>query len=394
MLENIRLSFGGIWSHKMRSFLTMLGIILGIAAIIAIVSTIKGTNDQIEANLIGSGSNNVRVTLQKDGYELDLSYEEVPNGVTEISNEAMEEIRNIEHVEKASRYKSRQEYDGVYHLNNSLSGGKIVGADVVYLDACDYSVIKGRGFSENDFKKAKKVALIDDEAKKALFQGDEAVGKTIEIKGEPYVVIGEIGESDSYEVVINSIEDYYMYSDMEAGGTVVVPNVTWPAIYRYDEPDNLIVKADKTDNMASVGKSAADILNTYIYSDDDTVKYKAENLLEQAKQIQQLSQSTNMMLICIAGISLLVGGIGVMNIMLVSVTERTSEIGLKKAIGAGKGAILGQFLTEAVVLTCMGGIIGVIVGIFLSKVISAFMGIPTSISFFAAVFSVIFSMAI
>ncbi len=394
MLENIRLSFGGIWSHKMRSFLTMLGIIIGIAAIIAIVSTIKGTNDQIEANLIGSGSNNVRITLQKDGYELDLSYEEVPNGVTEISNEAIEEIRSIEHVEKASRYKSRQEYDGVYHLNNSLSGGKIVGADEVYLDACDYSVIKGRGFSENDFMKAKKVALIDDKAKKALFQGDEAVGKTIEIKGEPYVVIGEIAESDSYEVVINSIEDYYMYSDMEAGGTVVVPNVTWPAIYRYDEPDNLIVKADKTDNMASAGKSAADILNTYINSDDDTVKYKAENLLEQAKQIQQLSQSTNMMLICIAGISLLVGGIGVMNIMLVSVTERTSEIGLKKAIGAGKGAILGQFLTEAVVLTCMGGIIGVIVGIFLSKVISAFMGIPTSISFFAAVFSVIFSMAI
>ena len=107
-----------------------------------------------------------------------------------------------------------------------------------------------------------------------------------------------------------------------------------------------------------------------------------------------LSQSTNMMLIWIAGISLLVGGIGVMNIMLVSVTERTSEIGLKKAIGAGKGAILGQFLTEAVVLTSLGGLVGVLVGVILSKVISMLNGTPTAISPAAAILAVLFSMAI
>ena len=121
---------------------------------------------------------------------------------------------------------------------------------------------------------------------------------------------------------------------------------------------------------------------------------KKPRILEQAKQIQQLSASTNMMLIWIAGISLLVGGIGVMNIMLVSVTERTSEIGLKKAIGAPKGAILGQFLTEAVVLTSIGGIVGVIVGVILSKVISALNSIPTSINGGAAILAVLFSMAI
>ena len=119
-----------------------------------------------------------------------------------------------------------------------------------------------------------------------------------------------------------------------------------------------------------------------------------QDLQEQAKQIQQLSQSTNMMLIWIAGISLLVGGIGVMNIMLVSVTERTSEIGLKKAIGAGKGAILGQFLTEAVVLTSLGGLVGVLVGVILSKVISMLNGTPTAISPAAAILAVLFSMAI
>lgn len=394
MLENIRLSFRGIWSHKMRSFLTMLGIIIGIAAIIAIVSTIQGTNDQIEKNLIGSGSNNVKVTLQKDGYDIDLSYDSVPAGITEVSDSTLNQIKDIDHVESASLYKSRQNYNDVYYLNTILSGGTVLGIDSGYFDTCGYAIMKGRGFSQNDYDKSKKVALIDEKAQKALFQGESAIGKTIEIKGEPFSVVGIVTEKDSYELVINSIEDYYTYSNDSSAGNIFVPESVWPVIYRYDEPQNLILKTDSADNMAAAGKAAQDILNSSMASSDGSTEYKAQDLLEQAKQIQQLSQSTNMMLIWIAGISLLVGGIGVMNIMLVSVTERTSEIGLKKAIGAGKGAILGQFLTEAVVLTSIGGLVGVIVGVILSKVISALNGTPTSINPAAAVLAVLFSMAI
>lgn len=394
MLENIRLSFRGIWSHKMRSFLTMLGIIIGIAAIIAIVSTIQGTNDQIEKNLIGSGSNNVKVTLQKDGYDIDLSYDSVPAGITEVSDSTLDQIKDIDHVESASLYKSRQNYNDVYYLNTILSGGTVLGIDSGYFDTCGYTIMKGRGFSQNDYDKSKKVALIDEKAQKALFQGESAIGKTIEIKGEPFSVVGIVTEKDSYELVINSIEDYYTYSNDSSAGNIFVPESVWPVIYRYDEPQNLILKTDSADNMAAAGKAAQDILNSSMASSDGSTEYKAQDLLEQAKQIQQLSQSTNMMLIWIAGISLLVGGIGVMNIMLVSVTERTSEIGLKKAIGAGKGAILGQFLTEAVVLTSIGGLVGVIVGVILSKVISALNGTPTSINPVAAVLAVLFSMAI
>lgn len=394
MLENIRLSFRGIWSHKMRSFLTMLGIIIGIAAIIAIVSTIQGTNDQIEKNLIGSGSNNVKVTLQKDGYDIDLSYDSVPAGITEVSDSTLDQIKDIDHVESASLYKSRQNYNDVYYLNTILSGGTVLGIDSDYFDTCGYTIMKGRGFSQNDYDKSKKVALIDEKAQKALFQGESAIGKTIEIKGEPFSVVGIVTEKDSYELVINSIEDYYTYSNDSSAGNIFVPESVWPVIYRYDEPQNLILKTDSADNMAAAGKAAQDILNSSMASSDGSTEYKAQDLLEQAKQIQQLSQSTNMMLIWIAGIALLVGGIGVMNIMLVSVTERTSEIGLKKAIGAGKGAILGQFLTEAVVLTSIGGLVGVIVGVILSKVISALNGTPTSINPAAAVLAVLFSMAI
>ena len=127
---------------------------------------------------------------------------------------------------------------------------------------------------------------------------------------------------------------------------------------------------------------------------DDAVTYKAEDLLEKARNKQELANSTNSLLIWIASIALLVGGIGVMNIMLVSVTERTNEIGLKKALGARDNRILAQFLTEAVVLTSLGGIVGVISGIILAEVISRAAGTPVAISIPAIILSVLFSMAI
>ena len=144
--------------------------------------------------------------------------------------------------------------------------------------------------------------------------------------------------------------------------------------------------------MGSVGRKCADLLNANITSED--IRYKASDILEQAKQLQELSAATNQQLLWIASISLLVGGIGVMNIMLVSVTERTREIGLKKAIGARKRRILAQFLTEAAVLTSLGGILGVIAGIVLAQVISRVSQTPSAISVPAIIFSVLFSMAI
>ena len=177
----------------------------------------------------------------------------------------------------------------------------------------------------------------------------------------------------------------------DQSGKIIIPDNVWPVIYQYDEPQNLVVRAKSTDDMTAAGEKAADILNAMLTVSDDTVKYKGEDLLEQATQIQEISNSTNQQLIWIASISLLVGGIGVMNIMLVSVTERTGEIGLKKALGARKRRILTQFLTEAAVLTLLGGIIGVLGGIALAYIISKVSAVPVAISGVSIVIAVLFS---
>ena len=128
MFENIALSFQGIWSHKMRSFLTMLGIIIGIASIITIVSTIKGTNDQIKANLIGAGNNVVTVTLKQDGYNADLQYGAIPQGVTVITEETRAELDKLDGVEETSLYRYRDWADGVFYRNTALNGA-VYGVD-------------------------------------------------------------------------------------------------------------------------------------------------------------------------------------------------------------------------------------------------------------------------
>ena len=393
MLENIRLSIQGIWSHKMRSFLTMLGIIIGIAAIISIVSTIKGTNEQIKQNLVGAGNNTVEIKLYQNDWEYEAAYNGLPQGVPIITDEIRESILEIDGVEKASLYLNRNYAEGIYYHNTSLNGGKIYGIDEQYFSTCGYQIQKGRGFVDKDYKSFRKVAILDSAAYNSLFGGNEPIDQTIDIQGEPFTVIGVCEKSNTFKPVINSMEDYYNYMAAGSdGGIIFIPDASWSIPYSYDEPQNLIIRAASTDEMSSAGRKCADLLNSYVTSSD--IKYKASDLLEQAKSLQELSAATNQQLIWIASISLLVGGIGVMNIMLVSVTERTREIGLKKAIGARKRRILAQFLTEAAVLTSLGGIIGVAAGIVMAQVISRISQTPSAISVPAIIFSVLFSMAI
>ena len=397
MLENIRLSFQGIWSHKMRSFLTMLGIIIGIASIIAIVSTIQGTNEQLMQNVVGSGTNAVDINLSQGSADnpLDFSWYSVPYGIPVLTENIREELLNVDGVEDATFYVSRTYADGIYYLNQSLQGADIYGIDNRYFNVNGYVVRTGREFIDSDYKNFHKVAILDQDAASTLFQEESALGKTIEISGEPFTVVGVAQLQSEFEPVINSIDEYYTYmGDDSSTGKVFIPYESWPIIYQYDEPQNVSVRAADVKAMTTVGKPCAEILNGYLNTSSSEIKYRAKNTLENVEKQQQINQSTNQQLIWIASISLLVGGIGVMNIMLVSVTERTSEIGLKKAIGARKRVILTQFLTEAAVLTSMGGIIGVVAGIAMAQAISKIAQVPVGISIPAIIGSVIFSTVI
>ena len=391
MLENIRLAFQGIWSHKMRSMLTMLGIIIGIAAIITIVSTIQGTNEQIKENLIGAGNNVVTVTLNRDGYAYDMSWNKIPEDVRVITEQTRKDLEAIRGVEKVSLYTSRNYAEQVYYLNAQFNG-EVYGIDRNYLSVYGYQVKNGRGFTEKDFDEFRKVVLVDTNAVSTLFAGENPVGKPLEIKGDVFTVVGVVALSDTFAPTINSMQDYWLYADTSAG-SIYLPSTVWPTAFQFDEPQNVAIKAKNTDSMTTAGKDAADLLTERQIHDPDnsTFSYRSQDMLEQAQQLQSMSESTNTQLIWIASISLLVGGIGVMNIMLVSVTERTGEIGLKKAIGAKKKRILLQFLTESAVLTSLGGIIGVISGVVLAQLISRMMSIPVSISVPAILIAVGFS---
>lgn len=392
MLENIRLSLRGIKTHKLRSFLTMLGVIIGIASIIAIVSIVHGTNAKLEKSLIGSGNNVTTVALSKDGYEYDLSYSSLPDGVPVIGEDTMEEIRALDGVEAASAYRARDGWDEVSYAGVGMGSGRVLGVDGEFFETIQYQFTKGRNFSEEELSKGMKVAVLDRNACEKLFEGEDPVGKAVEIKGEPFVVVGVVKDRNAQDTEYESLSDYYTYAYDSTKTNVYIPSEAWPIIYRFDEPQNVAVRAAETRMMASLGREAADILNMNVSS--STYAYSSLSSSEDMNDLKTLTNAIQLMLVSIASLSLLVGGIGVMNIMLVSVTERTSEIGLKKALGAKHRTILAQFLTESAVLTSVGGLIGILVGIGLAKIISWVASLEFGISVPWILISVLFSIFI
>ncbi|MBR1757874.1 MAG: ABC transporter permease [Lachnospiraceae bacterium] len=396
MKENIRLSFQGIWSHKMRSFLTMLGIIIGIASIITIVSTIRGTNEQIKQNLIGAGNNAVVVQVYQNDYAMEFQWTQIPEGIKPIDEKMRNHLANIEGAADASLFTSRNYLDGVYYKKTAFNG-ELYGIDSHYLDIYGYELSYGRGFTDADYERMTKCVLLDQRAASTIFSGANPIGEVLEIRGEPFTVIGVVAMNSSFQPTIESMQDYWMYAETTSG-KIFMTNAAWPTVYKYDEPYSVAIQAKTTDDMAKVSQKAGELLTANLIPEElrmsSQISYKGRNLMEDAQQLQQITNSTSQQLIWIASISLLVGGIGVMNIMLVSVTERTREIGLKKAIGARRSRILGQFLTEASVLTTIGGLLGVLAGIIMARLISQFMGIPTAVSVPSIILATAFSMVI
>jgi putative ABC transport system permease protein len=249
----------------------------------------------------------------------------------------------------------------------------------------EYRISAGRDFTEDEYTTGKKVAIIDEGARDILFNGENPVGEAIEINSEPFVVVGVAKNLNKQEEEYESINDYYMNSYSNGQGQVFIPDGTWPIVYQYDEPESVAIKVQTAKDMQPVAKSASEELNTYLMSGQ--YQYGSNNG-DFGDELKTLTNAIQLMLVGIASLSLLVGGIGVMNIMLVSVTERTREIGTRKALGAPNNWIMLQFLAESILISFIGSFIGMIFGVAFSQIGGMVLRYEVPISIWSVIVSV------
>lgn len=368
MLQSFKLAIKSIWGNKMRSFLTMLGIIIGVAAVIILVSLVNGYMGSVVESFASMGVNQINVNMTNltsrtvDADQMYAFYDEHGDLFDGISP----------NVSLSATVKKG---------DDSMDSTSVAGRSEQYLDMKDYDLQIGRNIAYSDIASRQKVCVIGSYVAQELFgSAEKAINETLKINGYAFKVVGIVETQD---------ED-----NMEDGGTddfVWIPYSVATSLAGSANISSYTLTVSDTDNA----DTAKTLIQNFLYETfKDSDLYRVTAMSEMLDSLNEQIAMMSGMLGGIAGISLLVAGVGVMNIMLVSVTERTKEIGLKKAIGARKKVILGQFLTEAAVLTSVGGIIGVVLGIGLSKVVSKVAGSPTAISVPAIIGSVVFSMLI
>ena len=354
----------------MRSFLSMLGIIIGVAAVIIMMAIGQGSKESIRKELSTMGTNLLTI---RPGADMRGGVRQDPSSMQTLKPADYERIlREKKFITKVSPEVTAS---GQVIYGNNNTNTSIYGESTEYLDIKQWEIEDGECFTEEDIKKASKVVVVENV---------DPVGKTIRFKSIPMRIVGVL-KSKGYN-------SWGMDQDnvMIAPYTTVMKRIAAQTWY------SSIVCSAVTEELSD---AAIEEL-TQILRDNHKIKGDADDdftIRSQAEMMETMSSTMDtvtLILVVAAAFSLLVAGIGIMNIMLVSVTERTNEIGLKKAIGARKGAILWQFLTEAAVLTSLGGTLGVAAGIAMSQLIHRFTGILVGINWPAALIAVLFSMAI
>ena len=381
LLMIIRVAFRALVRNKMRAALTMLGIIIGVSAVIAMVSIGQGASASVQAQIESIGTNLLFVSAgaQNVGGVRSGTGDSGTNTLTVEDLDAIRrEVPSVSMVTPAINARS-QLVAGNMNWNTSVQG-----VSEQYPDIRKWSVQDGAFFTDTDVRTAARVIVIGQSIADNLFPAMDAVGQTLRVSNLPFRVVGVMARKGQDQG--GRDQDDIAFAPYTTVQKKVLGNTRVQIAY---------VSAISEDATYTAQSQIGELLRqrhklTANEPDDFTVR----NMTDVAEAANETSKTMTILLACIAGVSLLVGGIGIMNIMLVSVTERTREIGIRMAIGARSSAVRSQFLIESIVLSLTGGTIGILLGIALSLAIPAMLGWPTLVSMMAIVGSVLFSVAV
>lgn len=376
--ESFLMAWASLIANKMRSILTMLGIIIGVAAVIALVSIGNGVKQDIQNSISSLGSN---LLMVMPGAPRTPGVRPSQGSMKSLKVSDYQAISKLDGVKAASPYTANS-YVTIYQSKNWTT--TVSGVSSNFQDVNNWTMAEGRFISSKNVENRERVAVVGQTVVKNLFAGEDPVGKEIRVKNIPFRVIG----------VLNSKGNGTMGNDQD--DVIFIPYTT--AMERVEGVDYLRMIYVVANDDNGIDRLQSDIENLlrvrHSIKDTNLDDFNIQNMKSIMETMEQTTGTLTLFLGAVAAISLVVGGIGIMNIMLVSVTERTREIGIRKALGATYFVIVIQFLIEAVVISLMGGLIGIALGIGASKLIGLASGMSTVISVPTIVLSFAFSMAI
>ena len=379
-IESIRMAWSSIVSNKMRSLLTMLGIIIGVAAVIALMSIGYGVQNSIKNDISSLGSNTITVT---PGTGRKPGVRAAAGSMQTLTYKDYLAIKNLPNITYAAPL-----------VNNSylvVNGNKnwntrVYGCTTDYAELSSLTTQEGRFWTEKEYNSRARVAVIGKTVATGLFGEEDPIGQKIRINGNPFTVIGLLEEKG--------------YSFMDQDDRILCPFTTvQERMLHITYVNNIVISAADSSGLSQIESDVTNLLRTRhriaTGTEDDFSIQNSQDLL---KTVESTTQTLTIFLGSVAAISLLVGGIGIMNIMLVSVTERTKEIGIRKALGATYHMIIVQFLIESVTVSLAGGFLGIALGIGLAELIPHVSTMNTMITvtpivgsfFFAVIIGLVF----
>jgi putative ABC transport system permease protein len=404
---NFTISLEAVLANKLRTFLTALGIIFGVSAVIAMVAIGSGAQQEIMDQIKLVGVNNIvikPIIEQKEGQidenaSTETGKKNLSTGLTIYDAESIENI-----IPGISRISPEIIIDTYVTRNAFRRSAKLVGVDNNYFKVSGFDLSQGRFFNEEHLKYGRAVCIIGNSIKSRFFSEEDPIGKKIKVGDHWLKVIGVLSERfiskkfisnlgirdynmDVY-TTINTVLIRYENRNLITDAKIKLFNRTSPEereeFPNYHQLDRLTIQVDETEKLNGIAQVMSKILKR---KHNEIIDYEISIPEMLLKQQQRTKSVFNFVLGAIAAISLLVGGIGIMNIMLASVLERIKEIGIRKAVGAKKNDIAFQFIMEAILISFSGGIVGVIMGIVIAYVISNLADIPTIISLFSILLS-------